>query len=124
MTLGKCKDCDKVGPVTSHGVCPACEETRAESFRTVKDYFRRNAGTPAAKVSEETGVGIELILEWVAEGRLTAASGLAPAEAAVGHAAQERMASLRQQFAQSTPSAPASAPAPTTSHTGMHRRSF
>lgn len=126
MSLGRCKDCNTVGPLKSIGVCVACHEARAESFQTVRDYFRRNAGTPAAKVAEDTGVGIEMILEWVAEGRLTAATGLSAEDAARGHAEEERMESLRQQFAQTVQSGAGPAPAarPSTPRTGMHRRTF
>ncbi|MCB0882551.1 MAG: hypothetical protein KDC33_10120 [Thermoleophilia bacterium] len=125
MSLGKCKDCATVKPLMSPGVCRECEAARAEGFKKVREYFRRHAGTPAHEVAEATGVRIEIILEWVAQGRLTTKMGIDAGDAATQLAEAERLADLRTQFAAVTttngPAAPGP-PAPTRRSVGMHRK--
>lgn len=127
MSLGKCKDCATVKPLMSRGICHQCDVARADGFRRVRDHFRRHAGTPASEVAEATGVSIETILEWVAEGRLTSKMGIDAGDTTAHLAEAERMAGLRKQFAAAAPalqpaSAPASTPATHARSAGMHRK--
>ncbi len=68
--LRNCEECNRVFSHPTRSLCNECYEEAQKSFKTVKDYLRENPGASVAQVSKETEVPIELIQEYIQEGRL------------------------------------------------------
>lgn len=100
MSLGKCKDCDKVVNFLVRGVCRECGEKRNDAFRDVRQYFRTHHGAGATEAADATGVGIHMIMGWIAEGRLTVSQGISAEEINAARQEQERVAEIRKSFAE------------------------
>jgi predicted nucleic acid-binding Zn-ribbon protein len=67
------KNCDRCGKVfVSSGVpiCPDCYEKEEEQFQIVKKYLAEHKRATARKVSEDTGVPVEIVTEFVRRGHL------------------------------------------------------
>lgn len=53
-----------------HFYCPACKKIDEADFTKVKTYIYENGTAPAYEVSENTGVSMERITQYLREGRL------------------------------------------------------
>lgn len=53
-----------------HFYCPTCRKADEEDFKKVKDYIFKNGTAPALEVSENTGISLERINQYLREGRL------------------------------------------------------
>ncbi len=53
-----------------HFYCPMCKKADEEDFRKVKDYIFEHGTAPAMEVSENTGISLERINQYLKEGRL------------------------------------------------------
>ena len=79
MELKTCKMCGKlynyIGRTTP--VCPNCMKALEEKFDLCKKYIKENPGANIQRVSEETGVSVKTLRNWVREERLSFAEGSA-----------------------------------------------
>lgn len=73
MELRSCRMCGKmysyIGKITPF--CPKCMKELEEKFDICKRYIKENPGANIQKVSEETGVSVRMIKQWVREERLS-----------------------------------------------------
>ncbi len=72
---GETKVCVRCGRMFTylgfgHYYCPLCKERDMEDFAKVKDYIYNHGTAPALEVSEQTGVGLKIIEQYLREGRL------------------------------------------------------
>ena len=51
-------------------ICPDCYEKEEEQFQIVKKYLAEHKRATARKVSEDTGVPVEIVTEFVRRGHL------------------------------------------------------
>lgn len=73
--MGDLKVCVRCGRMFrylgyGHFYCPVCKEKDIEDFNKVKDYIYENGIAPALEVSENTGVSLKIIEQYLREGRL------------------------------------------------------
>jgi len=68
--LKNCEVCHRVFSHPARSLCQQCFETAQMSFEAVKKYLRENPGATVAEVSEKTEVPVDLIYEYISEGRL------------------------------------------------------
>ena len=77
MEVRTCKNCGKlynyIGKITP--VCPICMKELEEKFEACRKYIKENPGANIQKVSDETGVTMKMLKQWVREERLTFAEG-------------------------------------------------
>jgi len=73
MELRTCRMCGKlfnyIGRTTPF--CPKCMKEIEEKFDTCKKYIKENPNANVQVVSENTGVSIKMIKQWVREERLS-----------------------------------------------------
>jgi len=68
------KNCDVCGKVFAHPTRTLCEECYKEAqarFQAVKDYLQRNPGATVAEVAEATETDVDVIYQYIREGRLS-----------------------------------------------------
>lgn len=79
MDVRTCRNCGKLynylGKITPF--CPQCMKELEEKFNQCKTYIKENPGANISKVSEDTGVSIKMLKQWVREERLSFAEGTA-----------------------------------------------
>ena len=77
MEVRTCKGCGRlfnyIGRMTP--VCPICMKEMEEKFEACRKFIKENPGANIQKVSDETGVSLKMIKQWVREERLTFAEG-------------------------------------------------
>ena len=77
MDVRTCRNCGRlynyIGKLTPY--CPICMKELEEKFETCRKYIKEHQGANIQKVSEETGVSVKMIKQWVREERLTFAEG-------------------------------------------------
>ena len=73
MELRTCRMCAKlysyIGKMTPF--CPKCMKELEEKFDICKKYIKENPGANIQVVSENTGVSVKMIKQWVREERLS-----------------------------------------------------
>ena len=72
---GETKICDRCGRIFlyygfGHYYCPACKILDEEDFTKVKDYIYDHGVASALEVSENTGISLDRINQYLREGRL------------------------------------------------------
>ncbi|HHT85201.1 MAG: hypothetical protein ACOX34_07030 [Bacillota bacterium] len=70
MQMKNCDRCGKVFVSSGPSICPECFETEEQQFQVVKRYLAKHKGASARKVSEDTGVPVEVVTEFVRRGHL------------------------------------------------------
>ncbi len=78
--IGEPKVCFRCGRMFTylgfgHFYCPICKEKDAHDFTKVKEYIYENGVAPALEVSENTGVSLKIIEQYLREGRLEIPEG-------------------------------------------------
>jgi flagellar operon protein (TIGR03826 family) len=68
--LKNCEECNRVFAHPTRSLCEECYEKARKSFDAVKKYLQENPGATVAQVSKDTEVDLELIYEYIREGRL------------------------------------------------------
>lgn len=68
--LKNCAECNRVFSHPSRDLCQECYEKAQESFELVRDYLKQNPGASVVEVANETEVDLDLIYEYIEEGRL------------------------------------------------------
>lgn len=72
-TIRTCQRCHKLltygyGGLTS--LCPECIDRDKDDYRIVKEYIQSHANTTVFEVSQETGVSLKVIMQFVREDRV------------------------------------------------------
>ena len=76
MEIKNCRECTRLfNYIGGARLCPACKEKLEEKFMEVKRYVEDNKGASVQAVSEEMGVSVNQINQWVREERLIFAEG-------------------------------------------------
>ncbi len=75
MQIKNCENCGKLFASSGSPLCPECFQTKEEQFKNVKKYLSANPGSSAAKISEGTGVPIDVVMSFVRRGHLVGVSG-------------------------------------------------
>lgn len=73
--IGEPKVCVRCGRMFTylgfgHYYCPMCKERDNEDFTRVKEYIYEHGVAPSLEVSEQTGVDLKIIQQYLREGRL------------------------------------------------------
>jgi predicted amidophosphoribosyltransferase len=69
--LKNCQVCNKVFAHPTRTMCDECYKEVQASFEAVKDYLLKNPGATVAEVAQETEIDVEVIYEFIREGRLS-----------------------------------------------------
>lgn len=100
MSIGTCKECGTLTQGLVRGLCHECIEAHNTAFDKVRHFFRTTRGATAQRCSDETGVSLQQIMGWIAEGRLTVAHGLTSEEIAASMRENEKVTEIRKAFAE------------------------
>lgn len=68
--LRNCEECNRLFSHPTRVLCQDCYEQAKRSFELVKKYLQDNPGATVAQVARDTEVDLELIYEYIQEGRL------------------------------------------------------
>ncbi|MCL1821056.1 MAG: flagellar protein [Oscillospiraceae bacterium] len=79
MDIKSCRGCGKLFQYRggSGGKCPDCVREMDELFTSVRDYMYHNPRANIDSICVETGATVDMIQEWLREGRLIASEGSA-----------------------------------------------
>lgn len=69
--LKNCEVCNKVFAHPTRTLCDECYREAQARFQAVKDFLQKNPGASVAEVAEATETEIEVIYEYIREGRLS-----------------------------------------------------
>lgn len=69
--LKNCEECNRVFAHPARRLCQDCFEKAQKDFTAVKEYLQKNPGATVAEVARETEVDLELIYDYVRDGRLS-----------------------------------------------------
>lgn len=75
MAFENCKRCGNLYNKTIKDICPKCVDKEEEDYKKVRMYLKRNKNVEMTVVSEETKVDIELIYQFLQDGRIVLSSG-------------------------------------------------
>ncbi len=70
MQMKNCDRCGKVFVSSGPSICPECYAKEEEQFQIVKKYLLEHKRASAKKISEDTGVPVEVVTEFVRRGHL------------------------------------------------------
>jgi predicted amidophosphoribosyltransferase len=70
MPLASCPRCEKLFERQDAEVCPACRPDEEADSEKVRDLVEAQPGLSAEAVSEETGVGVDVVLRLIDQGRI------------------------------------------------------
>ena len=77
MDVRTCRNCGRLynslGRITPF--CPVCMKELEEKFNTCRQYIKEHQGANIQEVSENTGVSVKMIKQWVREERLSFVAG-------------------------------------------------
>lgn len=77
MNIKNCPKCKRIfTPLNKELICIECQKKEEEEFICVRDYLRENRGQNINIVSEETGVSVKKILQYLKQGRLEITEGM------------------------------------------------
>lgn len=68
--IRNCSDCNKIFVHSVNTLCPECTKKRNEQFNKVKGYLQKHPKARLQEIVNETGVSLERVREFAAEGRL------------------------------------------------------
>lgn len=105
-SVHRCHDCGKLFGFLPRNLCGDCLARREELFLTVRAYFRTNPSAPVADVAHATEVPVEMIVGWIAEGRLSARPSGDQTLSAL-RAEEDRLGSIRRALAETVATHPA-----------------
>lgn len=123
-TLGgdfeNCTVCGRVYAFLARGVCADCLNDRERRFHDVRDWLRANPTATIEAAAEATETDVELILQWIREGRIRRAPQPGDVGLAELHAAEERRRHLREELGAAVEQGPSTTS--TTPHRGFNSR--
>jgi hypothetical protein len=70
-----CKRCGKVFLYAGVPICPECLAKEDEQFRKVNRYIDSHQGAGVEETSDETGVPVDIVVEFLRQGLLVTGSG-------------------------------------------------
>jgi flagellar operon protein (TIGR03826 family) len=71
MDVRNCRRCRKLfNYIGGQPICPTCQAELEDEFQKVKVYLRENPKASMVMISEENGVSVQQIKQWVREERL------------------------------------------------------
>jgi hypothetical protein len=74
-SIRNCKRCGKLYVYVGGAICPYCLAKEEEQYRKVKHYIDNHPGCGIQETSDETGVPVDLVVEFVRQGLLVAENG-------------------------------------------------
>lgn len=90
-----CTVCGRVYAFLARGVCADCLNARERVFQDVRAWLRANPAATIETAADATGADIELILEWIREGRIRRTPQPGDTRLAELHADEERRRRLQ-----------------------------
>lgn len=112
-----CTECGRVYAFLARGVCADCLNARERLFHDVKSWLRRNPTATIETAAEATGTDIELILEWIRDGRIRRTPQAGDVRLAEVHEQEERRRRLQEDLNAAT-----ERPTTTAPHRGFNSR--
>ena len=73
--IRNCKRCGKLFLYAGVPICPDCLGKEDEQFRKVKHYIDEHKGAGVQETSDETGVPVDVVVEFLRQGLLATGSG-------------------------------------------------
>ncbi len=73
MGIQNCKRCGKLFLSSGSTICEDCIRKENEQFEVVKEYLSNHSGASVRTVSEDTGVPIEVVTDFMRQGRIVGA---------------------------------------------------
>ena len=71
-----CRRCGKMyQAIFGKNICPECVKQEEVDFEVARDYVKEHPGSSMQKVSDETGVPVNLLLKFVKEGKIDFSDG-------------------------------------------------
>jgi uncharacterized Zn finger protein (UPF0148 family) len=77
MEYSTCPRCGKLFMRLNKPICPACEKEEEKAFDELRDYLEAHPDQPMVVVSENTGVPMRRILQYIRDGRIEMTMGIA-----------------------------------------------
>ena len=77
MDVRTCRNCKKMFQYRGKPICPDCAREIDDKFNEVKYYMYDNPSASIDKICEDTGATVEMVTNWLREGRLVVATGSA-----------------------------------------------
>jgi len=74
--LRNCPKCGKVFSYMSNSICKECEKAEEDQFNKVRDYLNENPMCNMQVLSDETGVSMKKIMQYLRDGRLQISKGM------------------------------------------------
>lgn len=68
--LKNCQECNRVFSHPTRDLCQECYDQALKSYEAVRRYLKDNPGATVAQVAKDTDVDLELIYEYIQQGRL------------------------------------------------------
>lgn len=76
MDVRNCRSCGRLfNYLAGPPICEACKNALEEKFVEVKEYIRENKEAYITRISEDCGVSVKQIQQWVREERLILTEG-------------------------------------------------
>ena len=75
MAFENCKRCGNLYNKTIKDICPKCVEKEEEDYKKVRIFLKRKKNVEMKIVSEETKVDLELIYQFLQDGRIVLSDG-------------------------------------------------
>lgn len=69
--LRNCDECNRVFAHPNRRLCQECYDQAQKAFTAVKEYLLQNPNASVADVSGETGVDVQVIYDYIRDGRLS-----------------------------------------------------
>lgn len=68
--LKNCAECNRVFSHPTRELCQECHDETLKSYDAVRNYLKENPGATVAQVAQDTEVAVELIYDYIRQGRL------------------------------------------------------
>ena len=75
--IRNCKRCGKIFLYAGVPICPECLAKEDQQFVKVKHYIDEHSGAGVQETSDETGVPLDVVVEFLRQGLLVTGSGAA-----------------------------------------------
>lgn len=74
MTIQNCERCRALFHKKVKDICPACVQKEEDDFQKIRLFLKRNKTIELITVSKETGVDLDVIYQFLQEGRIILSS--------------------------------------------------
>lgn len=69
--IKNCEECNRIFAHPSRNLCDECYKEALRAFDAVKKYLQENPGATVAEVAQATETEVDIIYEYIRQGRLT-----------------------------------------------------